>query len=51
MELSSELIEIESEKERNILASRFAKVCAACAFALLVGIVALVLAVGLSSTA
>ena len=49
MELSSELIEIESKKERNILASYCAKVFAA--FALVVGIVAIVLAVVFSGAA
>lgn len=51
MELSSELIEIEPEKRRNILASHVAKVFVACVLVLLVGMIALVLAIGPSATA
>ena len=50
MELSSELIEIEPEEKQNILANHAAKVFVACVLVLLVGMIALVLAVGLSAT-
>lgn len=50
MELSSELIEIETEKKGNIWASHFSKVCVACVFVLMVGMIALVLAAGFAVT-
>ncbi|MGE5319263.1 MAG: hypothetical protein ACM3KD_03700 [Hyphomicrobiaceae bacterium] len=46
MELSSELIEIDPEKESNVLTRHFAKVFVACVFVLLVGMIAFVLAAG-----
>jgi hypothetical protein len=49
MELSSELIEIESGEERNVSTRYVAK--AACVLVLLVGVVALVLTVGFSGPA
>lgn len=51
MELSSELIEIESGPEKGVLASRLAKICVGCGIALAIGIVALVVIVGLPGAA
>jgi hypothetical protein len=50
MELSSELIEIETEKKGKVWASLFARLCVACVFVLIVSLIAIVLAAGFSAT-